>query len=72
MATITISDKQVKEHGGFVILGLKEYRDLCERVAPVYQLTGKEAEELDLLVEEGLKEYRAGKCRKIKSLSDLD
>lgn len=55
-----------------VILPLREYKKLCQRAVPTYQLHGKEAEELDKLVEEGLREYKAGKCKTIKSLADLD
>ncbi|MCH8986951.1 hypothetical protein IIA94_02175 [Patescibacteria group bacterium] len=70
--TIVISKEEVKERGGVVILDLKEYQELCERAVPTYYLAEKEAEELDELVREGLRDYRAGKTKKIKSLSDLD
>ena len=70
--SITISRKTVQKYGGVVILPLKEYRNLQERAVPIYQLYGKEAEELDNLVEEGLRDYKAGRCKKIKSLADLD
>ena len=69
---ITISKETVREKGGIVILPLREYKKLCERAVPTYYLKGKEAEELDKLVEEGLKEYRRGRCRAIKSFADLD
>ena len=59
--SITISRKEIKKQGGVVILPLEEYRELCERAVPTYYLEGKEAEELDELVEEGLKDYREGK-----------
>ena len=39
---------------------------------PVYQLHGKAAERLDTRVREGMREYRAGKTKKIRSLADLD
>jgi len=55
-----------------VILPLREYEKLCKRAVPTYYLKGKKAEELDKLVEEGLKAHRLGKTRKIKSLGDLD
>ncbi len=54
-----------------VVLGLKKYKKLEERAVPNYYLTGKKAEELDNLVEEGLKEHKAGRTRRIKSLADL-
>ncbi|MBI2577635.1 MAG: hypothetical protein HYV77_02215 [Candidatus Wildermuthbacteria bacterium] len=69
--TITISKKYIEKRGGVVILGLKEYQKLCEQAAPIYQLHGKEAKELDELVREGMREYKAGKTTKIKSLNDL-
>ncbi|MEW6102937.1 MAG: hypothetical protein AB1630_03820 [bacterium] len=53
-------------------MSLQEYQRLCERAIPTYYLKGKEALELDKLVEEGLKEYREEKCKTIKSLADLD
>ena len=69
--TITISKKEVYKTGGVVVLSLKEYKDLLgERAIPHYQLEGKEAEELDKLVEEGLKEYREGKTIKASSLKE--
>ncbi|TSD02317.1 MAG: hypothetical protein Athens071424_130 [Parcubacteria group bacterium Athens0714_24] len=72
MATITISKEKILKQKGVVVLPLKEYQMLCERAVPVYCLSGKEAEEVDKLAKRGLKEYRAGKCRTIKSLADLD
>ena len=70
--SIIISKKTVQRKGGVVILDLEEYQKLCERAVPIYYLKGKEAVELDNLVEEGLEEYRAGKTRKVSSLADLD
>jgi len=58
---IIISEKEIQKKGGFVILSLREYRKLCERAVPTYYLKGKEAEELDKLVEEGLREYKEGR-----------
>ncbi len=43
-----------------------------KKIAPTYYLKGKEAEDLDRLVEYGLEEYKKGKCKSIKSLADLD
>jgi hypothetical protein len=70
--SIIISKEEIQKKGGIVILSLREYRKLCERAVPTYYLKGKEAEELDKLVEEGLREYRKGRCKTIKSLADLD
>ena len=70
--SITISRKTVQKKGGIVILPLREYKKLCERAVPTYYLKGKEAEELDKLVKEGLRDHNLRKTRKIKSLADLD
>lgn len=69
---ITVSKEEIRKKGGIVILPLKEYQRLCEKVVPTYYLKGKEAEKLDKLVEEGLREYQKGRCKTIKSLADLD
>lgn len=71
MNVITISKKRVNKQGGVVVLSLKEYQKLCERVVPVYYLKGKEADKLDKLVKDGLKAYRGGSCGAIKSLADI-
>lgn len=70
--TITISPQTIHRTKGIVILPLKEYQELRERAMATHYLVGKKAEDLDKLVEGGLKEYRNGKCKTIKSLSDLD
>jgi len=72
MAQVTIQKARVEREKGVVILPIREYQKLLQKAVPTYYLTGKEAEKLDKLVNEGLKEYRAGKTRKIRSLSDLD
>jgi hypothetical protein len=69
--SIVIS-KEVIKKGGIVILPLREYQKLCERAVPSYYLKGKEARELDRLVERGLRDLKKGKCKSIKSLADLD
>ena len=72
MSTITIPKRKINKEGGVVILSLAEYRKLSEQAVPTYYLKGKEAKKLDRLVEYGLKEYRAGKTKTLKSLADLD
>ena len=42
------------------------------QILPTFYLKGKEADKLDKLIREGLKEYQEGKCKTIKSLADLD
>lgn len=66
--TITLSKKAVQKSGGVVILTLKEYRELQERAVPTYQLYGKEAEELDKVVEEGLRDYEEGRTISASSM----
>ncbi len=68
--SITISRETVRKKGGIVILSLGEYKKLCERAVPTYYLKGKEAEELDKLVEEGLREYQEGKTIKASSIEE--
>lgn len=70
--SIVISKEKIRQEGGIVVLPLKEYQKLYKRAVPTYYLKGKEAKKLDKLVEEGLEEYRKGKCKEIKSLADLD
>lgn len=72
MDTITIPRKKIKEEGGVVILSLEDYRKLAEQAIPTYYLKGKAAEKFDRMVEAGLKEYRAGRSRTIRSLADFD
>lgn len=72
MSVITIQKHKIEEEKGVVILPLKEYKKLVEGAVPTYYLTGKAAKRLDKLVSEGLKEYKAGKTKTIKSLSELN
>ncbi len=72
MSAITVQKSKIEKQKGMVILPLNEYRKLLERAVPEYYLTGKAAEKLDRLVTRGLKEYREGKTKRIKSLADLD
>ncbi|MBI3599867.1 MAG: hypothetical protein HY097_04400 [Nitrospinae bacterium] len=70
MTTVTIHKEKIEKQGGVVILSLKEYQKLCERAVPTYYLKGKKAEELDRLVEEGLKEYERGETIEASSLKE--
>lgn len=72
MNTVTISKNQIRKEGGVVVLSLEAYRRLSEQAIPMYYLKGKAAKNLDRLVERGLKDYRAGKTKTLKSLADLD
>ena len=70
MATVTVSKTKIEREKGVVILPIEEYKKLLERSVPTYYLAGKEATNLDKLVEEGLKEYRSGRIIKAASLKD--
>ena len=72
MTTITLSNKSVQKQKGVVVLPIKEYERLVRASVPEYFLTGKAAKRLDKLVEEGLRDYRTGKTRRLRSLADLD
>ena len=69
---IKISPKVVERRGGIVVLPLKENQRLLASVVPTYYLKGSAATKLDRLVDKGLQEYRKGKTRAIRSLTDLD
>jgi len=43
---------------------------ISQKAVPTYYLTGKKAEGLDKLVEEGLKEYKEGKTIKAPSVRE--
>jgi len=61
MVTISISKAKVQKERGVVVLPMKEYQRLLAASVPTYYLKGKAARDLDKLVEEGLREHRAGK-----------
>jgi len=66
--TIKISPQSLKR--GVVVMAAEEYERLQTRAIPTYYLTGKKALELDKLVEDGLREHRAGKTIKARSLKE--
>lgn len=66
--SILISEKTVQRRGGVVVLPVKEYKKLLEKAIPTYYLPGREAEKLDKLVEQGLREYKEGKTIDADSL----
>ena len=70
MAYITLKHNRVERQKGVVILPLKEYHRLLTRAIPTYYLTGKAAERVDKLVEEGMREYREGKTIRAGSLKE--
>ncbi|MDO8571888.1 MAG: hypothetical protein Q7R79_04380 [bacterium] len=68
---ITITADALKK--GVVIMDLQAYQKIAAAAAiPTVQLYGKAAEDLDKLVEEGLKEYYSGKAKEITLSADLD
>ncbi|HEY5383022.1 MAG TPA: hypothetical protein VIJ88_00505 [Candidatus Paceibacterota bacterium] len=74
MTTATVAKSHIKDKKAqkMVTIPLQEYRELLATRVPHYYLKGKAARDLDKLVEEGLKEYKDGKTRKLRSLADLD
>jgi len=70
--SLEISEQLITQLGGVVIIPLAAYQQLFRRNFPTYYLQNKAASSLDQLVEKGLKDYKEGRCRKIKSLADLD
>lgn len=71
-ATLARLKKVATKRKGSITLPMKTYRQLLDAAIPTYYLTGKEATDLDKLVNEGLREYAEGKTRTIRSLADLD
>ena len=72
MRTIQISKAKIDKEKGVVILPIDEYIRLRKQSVPTYYLKGKAAILHDKLVEESLREYKTGKTKKVRSLSDLD
>ena len=72
MNTITVSKNTINKMGGVVVLPIKEYRKMQAAIIPTYYLHGKSARALDKLVKEGLQNYKTGKTKVIKSLTELD
>jgi hypothetical protein len=68
--SITISKDSAQKAGGFVILPIKQYEKLREQSVPTYYLTGKEAKDLDKLVEDGLKAYEKGETISASSMRE--
>lgn len=72
MRTTTIPKNTIDKKNGVVILPLKEYERLRSQAVPTYYLSGKTAQDLDMLVEKGLHDYQTAQTKKIRALSDLD
>ena len=70
MATITLRSDAVTRQKGVVVLPVKEYQRLLVASVPTYYLKGKAARDLDMLVEEGLREHRMGLTTRASSLSE--
>lgn len=68
--SINVLKKKIAKSGGVVVLPIHEYEDLKRKAVPEYYLTGKEAEEADKLVHEGLKEYNEGKTISATSIKE--
>jgi len=72
MNTVTVSRNKIEKEGGVVVLSLKEYQKMQASSVPTYYLRGQEARNLDKLVKSGLKNYKNGKTKVLKSLADFD
>jgi len=70
MTTATLLKKAVTKDEGVVVLSLEEYDRLLSTHVPDYYLTGKEALDLDKLVEDGLREHARGKTITASSISE--
>lgn len=66
--TINISRQALKK--GVVLLDLEEYNRWQHNFVPTHYLSGQAAIEADRLVEEGLREHRAGRTIKASSLTE--
>lgn len=69
MNTITIPKNLIK-NDDLVIIPRKEYENLKAQMVPTFYLKGKEAEKLDKLVKEGLREYERGETISATSLRE--
>lgn len=69
-SAIAVSRARVVKKKGVVILDLEEYEKLRARSVPTYYLTGKAAERLDKVAEEGLREYERGETIEADSLDE--
>lgn len=69
--TVTLPTSLLRQ-GGFVILGLDEYKTLQKKAVPTYYLAGGQAKRLDQLVAKGLQAVKLRTTKKIASLADLD
>lgn len=70
MVTITLSKAKVDKQKGVVVLPVEEYNRLLARAVPEVYLTGRAARDLDKLVEDGLREHRAGKTMTANSVGE--
>ena len=71
-ATLNRLRKTAIKSRGSITLPIKTYRQLLDAAIPTYYLTGKEATDLDKLVEGGLHERAEGRTLSIRPLADLD
>ena len=69
MATITIPKNLIK-NDDLVIIPRKEYERMKAQMIPTFYLKGKEAEKLDKLVKDGLREHERGETISANSLKE--
>ncbi len=70
MTTATLLRKATENDKGVVVLPIIEYRQLLAATIHSYYLSGKEATDLDRLVEGNLREHRAGKSISANSIRE--
>lgn len=70
MATITIP-KRITGREELVVIPRKELERMKALMVPVVYVRGKAARRLDQRVAQGLRAYRLGKTKRIRSLADL-
>lgn len=69
MDTITIPKNLIK-NDDLIIIPRKEYEKMKAQMPPTFYLKGKEAEKLDKLVKDGLREYERGETISATSLKE--
>lgn len=70
MTTATLLRKASAKDKGVVVLPVEEYQRLIAANIPTYYLSGKEATDLDKLVEEGLRDHAEGRTITASSIGE--
>jgi hypothetical protein len=71
MNTITIPKNLIKTKSeDLVVISRKEYESMKAHMLPTFRLEGKEADKLDKLVKDGLREHKKGEMIRATSLKE--